>query len=238
MASTKKKVAPASSSKPVRRKDGTPTRAEKRRANKEAHAVSIASGKKLAVEVVAATKEAGRLAAGKVVTRQIEKPTKVGRPWAQPGVEWTDELGDALFALISTGHSMREISEMEGMPPLFQMLRWLGEETHPFTKCRARGKQLLVPLYEEMAQSIAMNSNPGEIVTRKQVLTKDGDVVDVEEVRIVDNVERSKLALQGIQWSLGHLVPRKHGRTPDTSSNQPNEQLQGLFDALKAGPAK
>jgi hypothetical protein len=88
-----------------------------------------------------------------------------------------------------------------------------------------------------MAQHIAMNENKGEIRTEKQVLTKDGDVVDVVETRHVDNVERSKLALQGIQWTLSHLKPRKHGRSPDTSSDKPNEQLEGLFAALKAGPA-
>lgn len=127
---------------------------------------------------------------------------------------------------------------MEGMPPLFQLLRWLGDDTHPFVSCRARAKALLVPLYEEMAQSIAMNSNLGEIVTEKQVVTKDGDIVDVVERRTLDNVERSKLALQGLQWTLGHLMPKKHGRTPDTMGTKPNEQLEGLFAALKAGPVE
>lgn len=131
---------------------------------------------------------------------------------------------------------MAEIAAMDGMPPLYQMLTWLADSTHPFSAVRTRGKEMLVPLYEELAASIAMN--PGEAVTkvRKQVVTRDGDIVWVSERRTGDNTERAKLALQGIQWTLSHLKPKKHGRTPEDGGGGPNEQLKGLIDALKAGP--
>jgi hypothetical protein len=101
-----------------------------------------------------------------------------------------------------------------------------------------RAKQSLVPLYEEMAQRIAMSPNLGEIKTEKQVVTKDGDIVDTVETRYVDNVERSKLAVATMQWTLGHLKPKKHGRSPDVSDGAANAQLEGLFAALKAGPTE
>lgn len=225
----KKKATAASapaSRKPVRRKDGLPTLAEKRAAKKAEHAAVVDSAKLLVKTAVQEQRKLGRLASSESVAKIIGKP-----------VEWSDDLNEALYALISTGHGMREISEMEGMPPLYQMLKWLADETHPFTICRARAKDMLVPLYEETAQAIGMKPNTLRLKTRKQIVTKDGDVVWVTEYRESDNVERSKLALQTLQWTLGHLKPKKHGRNPDPSTGGANEQLKGLFDALKAGPA-
>jgi len=219
---TKKKAtnAPASkkpAAKKPAKKDGGPTRAQKKVINK----ATKASADAMVRDIVVQHKEAGR-------TEVPPLPTYSG---------WTSELEDALYTLIATGNGMREISKMHGMPPLVQMLRWLSDETHPFSLTYARGKQAVVSLYEEDIQAISLAANIGEIRTEKQVLTKDGDVVDVVETKYVDNVERSKLAVATMQWTLGHLRPRKHGRVPDLSSDKPNEQLEGLFAALKAGPA-
>ena len=133
---------------------------------------------------------------------------------------------------------MDNISQMEGMPGLGTMVRWLGSEEHPFKKIYARAKQLLLELYEERAQLAAVNPEPFVIVTERQVLNRDGDIVDVIERKRVDNVQRSALKLEGYRWTLGYLNPKKHGRTPDPGASQPNEQLEGLFAALKAGPAE
>jgi hypothetical protein len=219
---TKKKAtdAPASkkpAAKKPTKKDGGPTRAQKKAINK----ATKASADAMVRDIVVQHKEAGR-------TEVPPLPTYSG---------WTSELEDALYTLIATGNGMREISKMHGMPPLVQMLRWLSDETHPFSLTYARGKQAVVSLYEEDIQAISLAANIGEIRTEKQVLTKDGDVVDVVETKYVDNVERSKLAVATMQWTLGHLRPRKHGRSPDLSGDKPNEQLEGLFAALKAGPA-
>lgn len=229
MAPKKKAGAPAQSSKVP---SARITKADKSAINKARYAANVKASKQIAAVTVEQAKAAGKKIAAGVQTTLLAP----GGTSSYQRVAWTDNLDEALFVLICTGHSMREISEMENMPSLPQMLVWLGDEAHPFSKCRARGKELLVPLYEEMAQGIAMNSNLGKIVTEKQVLTKDGDVVDVKETRYVDNVERSKLALQGIQWTLSHLKPKKHGRNPDLTTGGANEQLKGLFDALKAGP--
>jgi hypothetical protein len=247
MATKKKATNAPASKKPVAKKprgnplppgkthDGRLNRAQKSAANKAVTEFNIAAAKDTQAEVIAATKTAGKQATMGLVTTPAIQQNK-GRPWEYARVEWTDQLGNALFTLISTGHSMREIAEIEGMPPVAQMLVWLGEKEHPFVEIRTRAKDLLVPLYEEMAQHLTLNTNKGTITVERQVVTKDGDVVDTVETRYIDNVERSKLALQGIQWTLGHLKPKKHGRSPDNSGEKPNEQLEGLFAALKAGP--
>jgi hypothetical protein len=232
MAPSKKKGAPpaSASSKSVRllgsKKAGTPTRAERSTVNKSEHKAIRESGYELAKTIVKNQKRTGLAAASQMVQDVIGKP-----------VVWSDKLGEALFALVATGHSMDEIAKIDGMPSLFQMLKWLSDPAHPFSITRARGKDMLVPLYEEQGQRIAVNTNTCTLKTRRQVVTRDGDIVWVEETKEIDNVARSALALQGLQWTLSHLMPKKHGLKPEPTAG-PNEQLEGLFAALKAGPAE
>jgi hypothetical protein len=233
MAPSKKKGAPpaSASSKSVRlpgskKADGIATRAERRVVNKSVHKATRASGYELAKTVIAERKEAGRVVAAQTLSELIGKP-----------LEWSKPLEEALFALISTGHSMDEIATITGMPSVYQMLKWLSDPAHPFSVTRARAKDMLVPLYEEQGQRIAVNSNPCILKTRRQVLDKFGAPVWIEETKEIDNVARSALALQGLQWTLSHLMPKKHGLKPEPTAG-PNEQLEGLFAALKAGPAE
>lgn len=232
MATKKKATANAPAlKKPVRRKDGQPTRAEKSAINKAVRRAEVSSSRAIVETTLREVRQSGQDAvAAYVASAEVSKI--IGHP-----VEWNDALGKALFALIATGHGMKEISEMPGMPPLFQMLQWLENDAHPFAVTRARAKELLVPLYEETAHRIGMSSNPLILHTKRQVLNRDGDVVDVFEEREVDNVERSKLAISTLQWTLSHLKPKKHGRNPEGSAGK-NEQLEGLFAALKAGPVE
>jgi hypothetical protein len=220
-----KKAVPVAEVKSPRRpgskKAGLPTKAERSVANKAAYHSARAIVVKLEHEVQAT----------------VAAERKIGRP---PGPEfpWTAELGESLFVLLATGSSMRDISNIEGNPSLYQLLKWVYDKDHPFSKIRERAKEMLVPLFEDDARALTQVPTSYSIVTHKQVLTRDGDVEDLVEQRTVDNVERAKLAFQGLQWTLAHLMPKKHGRSPDTGAQGPNEQLEGLFAALKQGPAK
>lgn len=233
-------TAPASVEKPVLYKhNGEPSRKVKREVNK----IIFAEEKKLGTKVI----EAVRTTAKKIVqerqelnpSQEMKQPSIFeggGRPWRKPFVEWSDELNEDLFILISTGNSMEAIGEMTGMPPLFQQLKWLADKTHPYSDCRARALNNLIPFYEERIKEIGLSTNKSRFRTKTQHVTKDGEVVDVYGYREVDNVERSKLAVQVLQWTLGHMIPKKHGSKPDSSGDKPNEQLEGLFAALKSGP--
>ncbi len=151
----------------------------------------------------------------------------------RPGAaDYTEELGARLYELIATGHSMDAIAALPGTPSLITMLRWKNKEDHPFAKVYNEAKQMLVPLFEERALMAAVTPLKGEVRTTKYS-EREGTT---EEVRVVDNVQRSELIMRAYQWSLSHLMPRKHGRNPEESQNKANEQLNALFDALKAGP--
>lgn len=234
MAPKKQKVAataPASQRRLGSKKAGVPTRAEKSKTNSASHTRATKEAREFANATIEAGRKLGQTAVGVPYEPAHE------RYWRKPLVEWSEELEEDLFILMSTGHGMNAISKMEGMPSVMQMMRWLADKDHAFTICRARAQAHLIPFYEELAKDIALSSNSFSIKTTRQVVTKDGDVVDVVEERFIDNVERSKLAVATLQWTLSHLMPKKHGRQPDTGDNQKNEQLEGLFAALKAGPA-
>lgn len=207
--------------KEIQRLERIETRATKSAANKAAYATN----KAVAIKQAQSTVESIRAIAG-------------NKKFGRPPVPWSEELGDMLFELIATGHSMDMIGSMDDMPSVFNMLKWRQDETHPFHSLFSRAKQQLVDLYEERAQLAALLPQEFTIKTRKQVVTRDGDIVWVTERKVVDNTARSALQLQAYQWTLSHLKPKKHGRNPDPSTGTANEQLKGLFDALKAGPAE
>ena len=151
---------------------------------------------------------------------------------------YTDELDAQLFQLLSTGSSLDTISKLEGMPPLWIILGWLADETHKLSSTYTRARKMVIPLYEDRALDIALNPKVGVIKTKRQVLDKSGNVVDTTEIREGDNVERAKLALGAYQWALGWMVPKKHGRAAMQQEDKPNEQLNALFESLKAGPSR
>lgn len=217
MAPAKKRGAPASASEPERQSKKL-TRKEKSVRNK----VFFREHSKGAQEAInhRVAEEAGVLHSA--------------RADESPATEWSEALGKTLFGLIVVGLSMDKISKRPGMPELKTMLVWLGNPDHPFGKVYKEAKALLVPLYEERAQDAALESTQSEVVTTRYS-DRDGES---REVKIIDNVERAKLRVTAYQWTLSHLLPKKHGRNADPELGKPNDQLRALFDSLKQGPAE
>ena len=237
------KSVPAPPAKPVSMAPRDITRREEREArraaNKAKYAADMHEGKQLAASILTNVKAQGVKAAAKVKRPKLPPViAKTGRPPIHPPFAWSDELGQQLFMLVSTGHSMQEIAAMDDMPSLFDMLKWSANTQHPFARIRAQAKELLVLHFEEQARMIAQTPSIGVVRVTRQVIDRDGNKRTLRETRESDNVERAKLAVQGLQWTLGHLMPKKHGPKATDVNTDPNEQLEGLFAALHAGPAK
>jgi hypothetical protein len=237
MAPKKKASAPASKKEPVvldKRESARIARAEKKEAERLARIAKRAEKSAANKAAFAANQAAAKSDARNTLEaiRALPGQAKFGRP----PMPWTQELADNLFELIASGHAMTQIAELDGMPSVVTMLKWRQDEAHPFFSLYTRAKQCLIDLYEEQAQLAAVQPETFVQKTRKQVVTRDGDIVWVTENRVIDNVARSALKVQAYQWTLGHLKPKKHGRNPDPSTGSANDQLKGLFDALKAGP--
>jgi hypothetical protein len=149
------------------------------------------------------------------------------RTGASP-VQYTDELGIVLEDLISHGITLDCISTLQGMPGHSELVKWLNTAGHPFQTLYPRAKVNMVPFLEEQALTLAREPMPGEI----RVTKSDSKHGDSTEVREVDNVARSALAFNAYQWTLAHLVPKKHGRQPvPDEGNQPLKDLLAEFRA-------
>lgn len=151
--------------------------------------------------------------------------------------EYTDALGQALADMVMNGVMLDDVHRLPNAPPLSALLRWIRDSTHPFCKIYYEAKDAQAALYEERALQVALNPEYGIVRTKRQILSRDGNVVNVIDEREDDNVARSELKLKAYQWALGWTRPKKHGKTPDGSSDKPNDQLSALFDALSKGPS-
>jgi hypothetical protein len=140
-------------------------------------------------------------------------------------VEYTPELDVRLFRLIATAHSMEEMSKLVGIPPLHVLLRWRTIKDHPFVTTFLAAKECMSALLEERVVAISVNPLIGKMTTRKQVLDKAGDVVDLVDVKEYDNVDRARLAADALRWNLAVLNPKRYGRNA--------EQPPGDNDALR-----
>jgi hypothetical protein len=147
-------------------------------------------------------------------------------------VVYTDALGVTLEDLITHGITLDCISTLQGLPGHSELVKWLTTAGHPFQLLFTRAKTSMVPFLEEQALMLAREPMPGEVrITRTGTGSK-GETIDSEEVRIVDNVQRATLAFNAYQWTLAHLVPKKHGRqaVPD-DGNAPLKDLLAEFRA-------
>lgn len=152
----------------------------------------------------------------------------------EPGdrVKYDDELDRSLYRLVSTGHSLDYIAGLPNAPSVFRMLDWIATKDHPFSATYLRAKQAMATLYEERIQQNAVTPLVGK-VTVTRTGGKDGGTTEVREQ---DNVSRSILIDGAYKFALGYIMPKRHGRNAQPEGGGANEQLEGLFAALKQGP--
>jgi hypothetical protein len=150
---------------------------------------------------------------------------------------YTEALGIRIGDLLVAGLSIMKIAKMPGMPSEVRMFRWIGTPDHPFSKVYKEAKALMVSRFEEEIQAIADEQTTCELRTEREVFV-DGVKETVVEVRHVDAIEHRKLRIAARQWTLSHLMPKKHGKQAMGTAGEGNEQLNALFAALKSGPAE
>lgn len=151
---------------------------------------------------------------------------------------YTEVLGIRIGDLLVAGLSIMKIAKMPGMPSEVRMFRWIGTPDHPFSKVYKEAKALMVSRFEEEIQAIADEQTTSVLRIEREVFSPDGVKETVVEVRHVDAVEHRKLRIAARQWTLSHLMPKKHGKQATGTAGEGNEQLNALFAALKSGPAE
>lgn len=146
---------------------------------------------------------------------------------------YTEALGQEIHEHIVNGLSLMKIAQLPGMPGSSVLYTWIATESHPLSKLYVRAKEILVARIEEEIQDIADEPLPGVIKTTRQAVTKNGGIVTLEEERIIDNVERTKLRVAARQWTLAHLKPKKHGRQADPNIGG-EDTLAKLLDQFRS----
>lgn len=127
-----------------------------------------------------------------------------------------------------------------GLPSDFVLWYAIADPQSPIYSAYARGKQRAVAQYEEEIDEVARTTLIGEIITEKYISVGTGPHAHLEkvtEVRRADAIEHRRLLIDTHKWTLAHLRPKKHGKSPDGSGDKPNDQLSALFDALSKGPS-
>lgn len=179
------------------------------------------------------------------VRGQILPPDKPHDPSTIVGHDqYTDQLGQELYQLVAMGIHIKAIALMERMPREFTMWQWIARPEHPFSKLYDEARSMLVRKREEHIEEVAVNTESllvtRTIKERKQVLNAEGKPVWVnvertEEVK-QDGTKHRELLIRTLQWSLGHLAPKKHGPKSQPAEGGSNPQLDALFASLNAGP--
>jgi hypothetical protein len=102
--------------------------------------------------------------------------------------EYTEELADEICELMESGKSMRQIGEMESMPSMATMIRWLKREDLSFESKCARARRI-----------------QGELAVDKHQ-----EILDKLESGII-TPDIARVLLAGLEWRTKKLEPKKYG---------------------------
>lgn len=126
---------------------------------------------------------------------------------------WTEKRKKKAFDLIINemceGKSLASIirdHDRQTVPAFSVFLEWCADDVLLANKY-THAIKVRADLYFEQINDIAQTQIMGQIVTE----TKEGRKVVKREVKTVDNVARSKLIVDNLQWTVARMAPKKYG---------------------------
>ena len=139
-----------------------------------------------------------------VIQDEVPRPTK-----------YTEVLGRRVCLMFATNSRMTlgRMNADPTLPTVSTLYEWLID--HPdFEKLYNKSRQIQQDVQAEELADDADKARKGEIrVTRTGIGAK-GEVIDTEEVRTIDNVDRSRLYIETRKWILSKQRPKKYGVQP------------------------
>lgn len=148
-------------------------------------------------------------------------------PSRRSPVQYDEEIVSEILGRMISGESLATIlsknspaERQDGYPSWQAWFNWLAEGEKEDSNERfkrlidryARACKARTMAHQEILLDEAMHPRKMEIrLARKRVNEKNG-IEEVEEVRIVDNTERSRLAIDALKWTMAHLEPKKYGK--------------------------
>lgn len=105
--------------------------------------------------------------------------------------------------IATSSKSLRTICDMEGMPSVMTVLRWLSEDKEGFCAQYARAKEEQADFMAEEMIDIA-DDGSNDLMT----ITKGDQSYDLENKEVTN---RSKLRIETRKWLMSKLKPKKYG---------------------------
>lgn len=131
--------------------------------------------------------------------------TLFAKPVDQDGLRgrpeiYSDELGNELCNRLIAGKSLRKICEMDDMPSIGTVLRWLVDDSKAtFQKQYARAREAQAEALFEEIFSIADDG------TNDKYIDEDGNVKVDHDV-----IARSRLRVDTRRWAMSKMAPKRY----------------------------
>jgi len=145
----------------------------------------------------------------------LENPKLTGRPTA-----YSKELADSICDLMASGKGLREICGNSDMPGRTTILRWLDAD-EDFRSQYARARTHLMDFYAEEVLKIAFDES-GDIL-----IDQDGDKSKAVANHV--KVQRDRLKVDSLKWTMSKLAPRRYGTEPETDEDGAEGGVAGLM---------
>ena len=123
-----------------------------------------------------------------------------GRP-----TKYSKELGTKICDLIAKGKSIRRIGEMEGMPSVRAMNKWLDQKDHEFIPQYVRAREAQADYWVEQCLSISDNTT-----NDLETVYEDEDGVPIERTNH-EAINRARLRVDTRKWIAARMAPKKYG---------------------------
>ncbi|WP_070105598.1 hypothetical protein [Burkholderia plantarii] len=137
--------------------------------------------------------------------------------------KFTKALAETICEHLTSGLSLRQIEEIEGMPTKTTILRWLGDDRYAeFRDQYARARDMQA---EGMADEILEIADDGRN-DWMEVHSRDGEHIGWKVNG--EAVQRSRLRIDARKWLLSKLLPKKYGNTPPDANGE--DWKSGLQD--------
>ncbi|CAM5999261.1 unnamed protein product [Sphagnum balticum] len=124
----------------------------------------------------------------------------IGRPTG-----YSDELADEICARLAEGRSMNSVCSDEDMPNKSIVYRWLMKYEH------FRDKYTATLPYRTTAFAEMMLEQAFHERETEQVTIKENEKGIFRDTKMLDNVSRSQLMVNTLQWTLARMAPDKYG---------------------------
>lgn len=124
------------------------------------------------------------------------------KPMGRPVIPYNPEIGEMVLDCIMHGMTLREIAEIEGVPSIPTLFKWLREEKEFFEQY-GRAREVQADVFVDETIDIADDSR-NDWIARK---SENGE----EFVLNNEHISRSKVRIESRRWSAGKFHPKKYG---------------------------